>query len=50
LATCSPTAAKPAAPTSSWRHHALLAILGKISDTLMAAIEQRSLAWRDGYA
>jgi len=29
---------------------ALLAILGKISDTLMAAIEQRSLAWRDSYA
>lgn len=26
---------------------ALLAILGKISDSLMAAIEQRSLAWRD---
>ncbi|SDG78692.1 MULTISPECIES: ABC transporter permease [unclassified Duganella] len=29
---------------------ALLAILGKISDSLMAAIEQRSLAWRDSYA
>lgn len=29
---------------------ALLAILGKISDTLMAAIERRSLAWRDSYA
>jgi sulfonate transport system permease protein len=29
---------------------ALLAILGKVSDTLMAAIEQRSLAWRDSYA
>jgi len=29
---------------------ALLAILGKISDTLMAAIEKRSLAWRDSYA
>ena len=28
----------------------LLAILGKISDTLMAAIEKRSLAWRDSYA
>jgi sulfonate transport system permease protein len=29
---------------------ALLAILGKISDSLMAAIEHRSLAWRDTYA
>lgn len=29
---------------------ALLAILGKISDSLMAAIEKRSLAWRDSYA
>ncbi|WP_371867597.1 ABC transporter permease [Duganella guangzhouensis] len=29
---------------------ALLAILGKISDSLMAVIEQRSLAWRDSYA
>ncbi|WP_343731953.1 ABC transporter permease [Duganella sp.] len=28
----------------------LLAILGKISDTLMAVIEKRSLAWRDSYA
>jgi sulfonate transport system permease protein len=28
----------------------LLAILGKISDSLMAAIEKRSLAWRDSYA
>jgi sulfonate transport system permease protein len=28
----------------------LLAILGKISDGLMAAIEKRSLAWRDSYA
>ena len=28
---------------------ALLAILGKISDSLMAAIEQRCLAWRDSY-
>ncbi|MRX06253.1 ABC transporter permease subunit [Pseudoduganella sp. FT25W] len=29
---------------------ALLAILGKISDSLMAVIEKRSLAWRDSYA
>lgn len=29
---------------------ALLAVLGKVSDTLMAAIEKRSLAWRDSYA
>jgi sulfonate transport system permease protein len=29
---------------------ALLAILGKVSDTLMAVIEKRSLAWRDSYA
>lgn len=29
---------------------ALLALLGKISDSLMAAIEKRSLAWRDSYA
>jgi sulfonate transport system permease protein len=29
---------------------ALLAILGKVSDSLMAAIEKRSLAWRDSYA
>ncbi|WP_432377619.1 ABC transporter permease [Duganella sp. P38] len=28
---------------------ALLAILGKASDSLMAAIEKRSLAWRDSY-
>jgi sulfonate transport system permease protein len=28
----------------------LLAILGKLSDGLMAAIEKRSLAWRDSYA
>ncbi|WP_373986767.1 ABC transporter permease [Duganella sp. BuS-21] len=28
----------------------LLAILGKVSDTLMAIIEKRSLAWRDSYA
>jgi sulfonate transport system permease protein len=28
----------------------LLAILGKISDSMMAAIEKRSLAWRDSYA
>jgi sulfonate transport system permease protein len=28
---------------------ALLAILGKISDSLMAAIEHRCLAWRDSY-
>jgi sulfonate transport system permease protein len=28
---------------------ALLAVLGKLSDSLMAAIEQRCLAWRDSY-
>ncbi|NGZ84824.1 ABC transporter permease [Duganella aceris] len=28
---------------------ALLAILGKVSDSLMAAIEHRCLAWRDSY-